>query len=82
MDVSSRDSLDIACISPISTDLMLCRWAFRAELDSPPPAKSPEITWFPQGVAGAELSSVKAMMVAVEPEFGSEYDSEAGFLGI
>ena len=44
MVLSSRGSLDIACISPISADLMLRRWAFRAELDSPPPANPPEIT--------------------------------------
>ena len=44
MDVSSRGILDTACISPIYVDLMLRKWAFRAELDSPPPANSPEIT--------------------------------------
>ena len=44
MDVSIRGSLDTTCISPIFVDLMLCRWAFRAELDSPPPANPPEIT--------------------------------------
>ena len=38
MDVSSRGSLDTACTSAISADLMLRRWAFLAELDSPPPA--------------------------------------------
>ena len=45
MDVSSRGSLDTACISPISADLMLRRWAFRAELDSPSPVNPLEITW-------------------------------------
>ena len=44
MDVSSRGSLDTACTSTTSPDLMLRRWAFRAELDSPPPANPPEIT--------------------------------------
>ena len=44
MDVSSCGSLDTACISPISADLMLRRWAFQAELDSPPPINPPEIT--------------------------------------
>ena len=44
MDVSSRGSLDTACISTISVDMMLRRWAFRAELDSSPPANPPEIT--------------------------------------
>ena len=33
------------CISSISADLMLRRWAFRDELDSPPPTNPPEITW-------------------------------------
>ena len=45
MVVSSRGSLDIVCTSMVSPDLMLCRWAFLAELDSPPPANPPEITW-------------------------------------
>ena len=50
MDVSSRGSLDTACTSITSPDLMLCRWAFMAELDSPPPANPPEITWIsPKG---------------------------------
>ena len=50
IDVSSRGSLDTACISVISVALMLRRWAFRAELDSPPPANPPEITWIsPRG---------------------------------
>ena len=43
--VSSRGSLDIVCTSKVSTDLMLCKWAFLAELDSPPPENPPEITW-------------------------------------
>ena len=72
MGVSSRDSLDTACISPISADLMLRRWAFRAELDSHSPG-------FLQGVAGAELSSDEVGVVAAESELGSEPDSEADF---
>ena len=43
--VSSRGSLDTACISITSPDLMLRRWAFLEELDSPPPANPPKITW-------------------------------------
>ena len=39
MAVSSRGSLDTACISNVSPDLML-RWDFLAELDSPAPYKS------------------------------------------
>ena len=50
MDGSSRGSLDTTCISPISADLMLRRWAFLAELDSPPLENPPEITWIsPKG---------------------------------
>ena len=40
MVVSSRGSLDMACTSKVPPDLMLSRWAFLAELDSPPPCKS------------------------------------------
>ena len=81
MVVSSRDSLDITCISPISADLMLRRWAFRAELDSPPLRILLRSHGFLQEVAGAELSSVEVVVVAVEPELGSEPDSEADFPG-
>ena len=50
MAVSSRGSLDTTCTSITSPDLMLRIWAFLAELDSPPPANPPEITWiFPKG---------------------------------
>ena len=50
MAVSSRGSLDTACTSITSLDLMLRRWAFLAELDSPPPVNPPEITWIsPKG---------------------------------
>ena len=50
MVVYNRGSLDTACTSNVSPDLMLCRWAFLAELDSPPPANPPEITWIsPKG---------------------------------
>ena len=48
--VSSQGSLDMACISNVSSDLMLRRWAFLAKMDSPPPANPPEITWIsPKG---------------------------------
>ena len=48
--VSSQGSLDTACTSNVSLDLMLRRWAFLAELDSPPPANPLEITWIsPKG---------------------------------
>ena len=50
MDVSSRGSLDTAYTSTTSPDLMLCRWAFRAELDSSFHANPPKITWIsPKG---------------------------------
>ena len=50
MVVSSRGSLDIVCTSKVSPDLMLCKWAFLAKLDSPPPANPSEITWIsPKG---------------------------------
>ena len=50
MDVSSRGSLDTAYTSAISLDLMLRRWAFLDELDSPHPVNPPEITWIsPRG---------------------------------
>ena len=82
MDVSSCDCLDTACISSISANLMLRRWAS-------------ELNWillllqillrshgFRQEVAGAELSSVEVVVVAAELELGSEPDSEADFQGI
>ena len=48
--VSSQGSLDTTCTSNVSPDLMLCRWAFLAELDSPSPANPPKITWIsPKG---------------------------------
>ena len=50
MVVSSRESLDTVCTFKVSPDLMLRKWAFLAELDSPPPANPPEITWIsPKG---------------------------------
>ena len=50
MVVSSRGSLDTTCTSNVSLNLMLRRWAFLAELDSPPPTKPPKITWIsPKG---------------------------------
>ena len=47
--IQSRD-LDIACTSKVPPDLMLHRWAFLAELDSPPLVNPPKITWIsPKG---------------------------------
>ena len=45
MVVSSRGSLNIVCTSKVSPDLMLRKWAFLAEMDSPPLANPSEITW-------------------------------------
>ena len=50
MVVSSRGILDTVCTSKVSPDLMLHKWAFLNELDSPPHANPPEITWIsPKG---------------------------------
>ena len=50
MVLFSRGSLDTVCTSKVSPDQMLCKWAFLAELDSPPPPNPPEITWIsPKG---------------------------------
>ena len=50
MVVSSRGSLDIVYTSKVSPDLILRKWAFLAEIDSPPPANPLEITWIsPKG---------------------------------
>ena len=50
MVVSSIGSLDSACTSNESPDLMLRRWAFLAELDSPPLTNPLKITWIsPKG---------------------------------
>ena len=45
MVVSNRGSLDTVYTSKVSPDQMLRKWAFLAELDSPPPINPPEITW-------------------------------------
>ena len=50
MVLFSRGSLDTVCTSKVSPDLMLCKWAFLAELYSLPPANPLEITWIsPKG---------------------------------
>ena len=50
MVVSSQGSLDIVCTSKASPDLMMRKWAFLDELDSPPPINPQEITWIsPKG---------------------------------
>ena len=64
MVVSSRGSLDTACTSNTSSNLMLRKWAFLAELDSPLPAKPPRSHEFPLRATGAELSSVEVVVVA------------------
>ena len=50
MVLFSRGSFDTVCTSKVSLDLMLRKWAFLAESDSPPPANPSEITWIsPKG---------------------------------
>ena len=50
MVVSNRGSFDTVCTSKVFPDLMLRKWTFLAELDSPPPANPLEITWIsPKG---------------------------------
>ena len=50
MTLFSQGSLDTVYTSKVSPDLMLYKWAFLAELDSPPPTNPPEITWIsPKG---------------------------------
>ena len=44
MVVSNRGRLDTTYTSKVSPDLMLRKWAFLAELDSPPPENPPKIT--------------------------------------
>ena len=75
MDVSSRGSLDTACTSVTSPDLMLRRWAFLAELDSPLLQILPRSHGFPLKAVGAELLSAEVVVVAVEPEPDFEPDS-------
>ena len=58
---------------------MLRRWAFLAEMDSPPPANPPEITGFLLEAAGAEFLSSEAVTVAAEPRPGYELNYEADF---
>ena len=82
MDVSSRGSLETACTSVISADLMLRRWAFLAELDSPPLQILLRSRGFPLKAVGAELWSVEVVVVAAEPKLGSEPDSKADFQGL
>ena len=79
-DVSSRGSLDTTCISPISADLMLRRWAFRANWTLLLLRILPILPGFLQGVAGAESSSAEATVV--ELGIGSGLDSGPDSLGI
>ena len=50
MVLSNRGSLDTVCTSNVSPDMMMRRWAFLVELDSPSPTNPSEITWIsPKG---------------------------------
>ena len=44
MVVSNRGSFNTTCTSSVSLDMKLCRWAFLAELDSPPLVNPSKIT--------------------------------------
>ena len=54
---------------------MLRKWAFRAELDSPPLANPPEITWISPRVADAESSFTEVVVVESGPGSDSGPDS-------
>ena len=81
MDVSSRGSLDTACTSTTSADLMLCKWAFRAELVPILLRILQRSRGSSLEAFGAELLSVE-MVVVAEAEPGSKPDSEADFQGL
>ena len=50
MVLFNRGSLDMVCTSKVSPNLMLRKWAFLAELDSPLTENPPKITWIsPKG---------------------------------
>ena len=60
----------------MAVDLMLRRWAFRAELDSPPPANPPEITWISPEVADAGSSSDEVVVAESGLGYGSWFGLE------
>ena len=64
MAVSSRCSLDTACTSITYPDLMLRKWAFLVELDSPLLQILPRSHGFPLRAIGVELLSAEGVVVA------------------
>ena len=64
MSVSIHGSLDNACTSITSPDLMLRKWAFLAELESPPLQILLRSHEFPLRAAGVELLSAEVVVVA------------------
>ena len=64
MVVSSRGSLDTVCTSKVSPDLMLRKWAFLAEPDSPPPTNPQRLHGFLLKAADAELGLANEVVVA------------------
>ena len=64
MAVSSCGSLDTACTSIASPDLMLRKWAFLVELGSPLLQILPRSRGFPLRAVGVELLSAEGVVVA------------------
>ena len=82
MVVSIRCNLDTACTSPMFADLMLRRWAFRAELDSPPRQILPRSRGFLPGVVGVESLLVEVVVAESGPGSGFGLDFGLGSLEI
>ena len=69
MVVSSRGSLDTACISNVSPDLILHRWAFLVKLDSSPLQILRRLHGSPPRAVGAEPGLAdKVVVVAPSPD--------------
>ena len=83
MVVSSRGSLDTACISNASLDLMLRRWAFLAELDSPPLQILRRSHGFLPRAAGAELGlAVEVVVAAPSPDLLKPRNGKDAHVGL
>ena len=75
MVVSIRGSLDTTCISPISADLMLRRWTFRAELVLLLQQILPRSRGFLPGVVGVESLLAEVVVIESGPGYGFGLDS-------
>ena len=70
MIVSSQGSLDTVCTFSASPDLMLRKWAFLAELDSPPMQTLRRLHGFLLKAVDAELGLAdKVVVVGLAPAF-------------